>query len=182
MEPPDVREEVEIDGRTVVLRTLRPADREREAAFVRALSPESRYYRFHSGMRELTPTLLDRFTHVDYPTEMALCATVVEGGAERVIGVARWAPAAHDPKGAEIAIAVADAWQGRRLGATLLTRLRDLAVAAGVRRLYATVLGENRRMLDLARFLGFHVDPASRAGGAVVLHEPIGAGPGEDDG
>ena len=97
MEPPDVREEIRIGGRTVTLRTLRPADRELEAAFVRELSPESRYYRFHSGLRELTPELLHRFTHMDYPDELALCATVVEEGAERRIAGARWARAERDP-------------------------------------------------------------------------------------
>lgn len=180
MKPPDVREVIDLDGYRVTLRTLWPEDREMEAAFVRGLSPRSRRYRFHSGMRELTPVLLDRFTHVDYPSAMALVATVQEAGAERQIAVARWAPTADDPEGAEIAVVVADAWQNRGLGTRLLERLGELARAAGIPRLHANVLAENRRMLELASHLGFRVDPAAHERGSVMLAKDVTREPDTD--
>lgn len=180
MKPPDIREEIDLGGHRLTLRTLWPEDRELEAAFVRGLSPRSRRYRFHSGLRELTPELLERFTHLDYPAEMALIATVGEAGAERQIAVARWVRSAEDPEGAEIAIAVADAWQDRGLGTRLLERLRDLAAAAGIPRLHANVLAENRRMLELASHLGFRVDPAARERGSVLLGKDVAPSPDAD--
>jgi len=182
MKPPDVREEIDLDGRPVTLRTMWPEDREMEADFVRALSPQSRRYRFHSGLRELTPDLLRRLTEIDYPTHFALIATVADGGAERQIGVARWAPSTDDPEGAEIAIVVADAWQDRGLGTRLMERLCDLAAEAGIPRLHANVLAENRRMLELASHLGFRVDPEAHERGSVMLGKDVALPTDPDDG
>ena len=51
------------------------------------------------------------------------------------IGVARYVRDAHNPSLAEVAVVVADAWQGRRVGTALLGRLSDRAYSAGVERL-----------------------------------------------
>src|ERR1700730_5472399 len=57
-------------------------------AYVRALSPESRYSRFFSPLRELPPTELDRVIHLDPPNQLGLIA---ETRTEGVIGEARYA-------------------------------------------------------------------------------------------
>ena len=137
---------------------MRPTDREIEQAFVRGLSSETRYFRFHSAVRELSPALLERFTNVNYPGEMALIATIEEGGGERLIGVARYVRLEDSPA-AEMAIVVADEWQGKGIGTRLLIDLRSCAIAAGFREMKASVLSENRRMYELARKLGYIVEP-----------------------
>jgi hypothetical protein len=43
------------DGTAVLLRQIRPEDRDRLAAGLRELSPESRYLRFHEDLTEFTP-------------------------------------------------------------------------------------------------------------------------------
>ena len=91
MRPPDYKDILDIDGKPVTIRTMQPSDRDIEQQFIRELSPLSRYYRFHTALRELSPYMLDRFTHVNYPDEMALIATVLDGDDEREIGVARYA-------------------------------------------------------------------------------------------
>jgi acetyltransferase len=154
MKPPQHREVVELAGTPVTLRTMQPGDRDIEDAFVRRLSPGSRYLRFHAALKQLTPAMLDRFTNVDYPDEMALIATIAEDGSEREIGVARYVRTAGSDR-AEVAVAVADDWQGKGLGTRLLLRLRDIAREAGVKHLEATVLPQNQAMLSLARQLGF---------------------------
>lgn len=143
----------------VRIRLIRPDDRDREMAFVRGLSARSRYYRFHAALRELTPELLERFTHLDYPDHLALVALVDTPGGEQQIGVARYV---REPgsDSAEIAIVVADAWQGKGIATRLLTDLRTLAQQVGVRRLVASVLRENGRMLSLVRHLGFEGEPS----------------------
>ena len=155
MDIPDYRWQHEIHHHTVTFRTLLPDDQEIEAAFVRNLSDESRYSRFHGALRELTPEMLRRFTHLDYPLQMALIATIPEGSLERQIGVARYATANIDEP-AEVAVVVADDWQGRGIATELLTHLRSTAVDAGIADLYVSVLANNRRMLSLARYLGFN--------------------------
>jgi len=93
---------------------------------------------------------------------MALAATTMLDGSEKLIGVARYV---RDKKieAAEFAIVVADAWQGRGIGKRLLDKLIDAARRHGLKRLYGDILGTNRPMLELVRKLGFtltrHEDP-----------------------
>jgi acetyltransferase len=146
---------------------MQPSDRDIEDRFVRELSAVSRYYRFHGALKALTPPMLERFTHVNYPDEMALIATITDGGTERQIAVARYARFPGTDR-AEVAVVVADAWQGRGIGSRLLLDLRELAHQAGIRQLQASVLPDNTRMLRLARTLGFSILPAKPDEGATV--------------
>lgn len=156
---PDFSDSLDIDGIRVTIRPIEPADRERESAFVSKLSRTSRYYRFHSSMKELTPALLERFTECHYPDDLALLAIVeTESGPEQ-IGVSRYIREPGTDR-AEIAIVVADAWQGKGIATRLLFDLRDLARRGGIQQLYASVLRENGRMLDLCRKLGFSLEGA----------------------
>jgi acetyltransferase len=79
------------DGYDVTLRPMRPEDAELVKSFVRDMSEQSRYFRFMEAVRELSPSMLSRFTQIDYDREMALVATVEEGGKELQIGVSRYA-------------------------------------------------------------------------------------------
>ena len=165
--PPDYSRSFDTGGTCVTIRTMRPSDSEIEDRFVRELSPVSRYYRFHGALKALTPPMLERFTHVNYPDEMALIATVPEGDAERQIAVARYARFPGTDR-AEVAVVVADAWQGRGIGSRLLLDLRTLAHQAGIRHLQASVLPNNARMLRLAQALGFSILAAKPGEGATV--------------
>jgi acetyltransferase len=66
------------DGKVVTIRPIRPEDADMEQEFVKNMSDESRYYRFMDTLRELTQTMLVRFTQIDYDREMALVATLPE--------------------------------------------------------------------------------------------------------
>jgi acetyltransferase len=176
MDLPDYKDSIDVAGTPVTIRIMQPSDRDIERQFVSELSPTSRYNRFHSALKELTPSMLERFTHVNYPDEMALIATVPEGTGEREIGVARYARYPGTDR-AEIAVAVADAWQGKGIGARLLLDLRTLATEAGIRHLEASVLPGNTRMLELARALGFTIRPEQAAAGqALDLGKDIDSG------
>jgi len=95
--------------------------------------------------------------HVDYQHTMAFVAVAGDGEAQRIIGVARYA-CAPGSAGCEFAIAVADLWQSRGVGAALSQRLLDHARRQGIRHLDARILATNRRMLGLAHELGFSID------------------------
>lgn len=151
------REIVLRDGKAVTLRPIRPDDAEREADFVRELSDESRFYRFMAQVRELSPASVTHLTQIDYRDHMALVATVIENGVLRQIGVARYVvePVPASPVQAEFAVAVADAWQSRGIGAHLLTHLIAAARERGIALLFSAVLAGNLRMLGLMKKMGF---------------------------
>jgi len=149
------------DGTVITIRPICAADLALEQEFVNGLSAPTGYQRLMSTRR---PSLeeLRRFTDIDYEREMALIATTPVQGRERQIGVVRYVKESSTGD-AEFAIVLSDDWQARGLGTRLLASLLVAAKNNGVRRLVATTLSENDRMLALGRKLGFKVatDPAS---------------------
>jgi acetyltransferase len=143
-------------GPAVTVRPIRPEDAEMEQAFVRGLSPESRYFRFMDTLRELTPAMLVRFTQIDYDREMAFVATVPREGSEAEIGVCRYV-ANPDGESCEFALVIADDWHRKGLGRRLMGQLIDVARARGLRSMIGHVLAENRAMLQLCQGLGFAI-------------------------
>ncbi len=138
------------DGRQLRVRPLRPADAAAAHAFVSDLSLQSRYRRFHVGIRELPPSLLARLVDVDQHQQVALVAQ--EPGQPQIVADARYVRDAAD--GAEFAVTVADPWQGAGLGRQLLQRLGRHAHRQGVRHLYGDVLWDNAPMQGLVEHLG----------------------------
>lgn len=146
------------DGRTVTIRPIRPEDAELEQEFVRALSPETKYFRFMNTLRELSPAQLSRLTQIDYDREMAFIALIEEDGREVEIGVARYAMN-PDGESCEFAIVVADAWQGKGLARKLMSLLIECARERGLKYMNGDFLAENRRMIDFVSRLGFQLSP-----------------------
>jgi RimJ/RimL family protein N-acetyltransferase len=140
------------DGREIVVRPIQPDDRAELAAGMRRLSPESRYRRFFTPTSELTESQLTYLTEVDHHDHEALVA--VEPGTEHGIGVARFIRSPEDSERAEVAVAVADSWQGQGVATALLDRLAERARAEGVRRFSAEILADNRPMLELIEEVG----------------------------
>jgi acetyltransferase len=156
-----------MDGGTEYhIRPIRPDDGERERAFILSLSPESRFQRLMYTMREPSAEFVARLVNVDRHHDMALVAVIGDPAAEKIIGVARYSA---DPNGleCEFAVAVADEWQCRGIGSTLTKMLFEHAKREGFRSIYGTVLANNRRMLELAEWLGLAVE-SQEAGQATV--------------
>lgn len=144
------------DGTELLLRAIRPEDAAIEQQFVRRLSPRSRQLRFLSGIKELSPALLSKFTHTNFPAEAAFIATIDIEGREEQLAVARFAPGSRDDS-REFAVVVADDWQGRGIATALLRKLFRVAVEAGSHSIEGLVLQENARMLELVRDFGFEI-------------------------
>jgi hypothetical protein len=92
-------------------------DRSRDAgvlqAYVRELSPESRYNRFFAALNELLPAELDHVIHLDRRYELALLAETSVDGAPMMIGEARYVLA---PDRLECEFALSDAGDRRSKG------------------------------------------------------------------
>jgi acetyltransferase len=147
-----------LHAHSLTIRALQPEHADLEVRFGLALSPQSRYERFLGGGVKFTPELLARLVNVDLARDAALIATVAFAGSETPVAVGRYALGGEDGT-AEIAVTVADEWQGCGLGRLLLERVIDAARRNGVRHLTGDVLATNARMLALARRLGFRIEP-----------------------
>jgi acetyltransferase len=153
-------------GESLRVRPIRHDDGELEEAFVCALSFESRYQRMLSGGTKVTAEWIDSMTHIDYRRHMAFAVTTAINGAEQFIGVGRYVADAVKSS-AEVALVLADAWQGQGLGRRLLDNLLEHAASAGICEVVGVVLATNVAMLRLARSLGFAV--TAEPGDATVM-------------
>lgn len=142
------------DGRCVTVRAVRPEDKDEFQAALKGLSPESRYARFMSPLRELSPKMLDRATHPEAGRELQLVVVTREGAREKIVAGARYSAAAGS-RDCEFALVVIDDWQRLGLARQLLGELMRAARARGFERMEGYILSSNASMLGLARQLGF---------------------------
>lgn len=136
------------DGTSIVMRLLRPGDRQLLARGFERLSHESRVRRFLMDKDHLTEAELDYLTETDGDHHLAIAAALAEDETQG-LGVARFVRLEKDPEVAEPAVAVVDDFQGRGLGRLLLHRLEAAAWERGVRRFRALVQASNAPMLSL---------------------------------
>ena len=147
----------------LLIRPIRPEDAPLLLDLFDTLSPQSVYYRFFSPMKQLSHTMLARFTQIDYDREIALVAIQESKDSEKMLGAAR-VILQHNQKDAEFAVLVGDPWHGKGIGAHLLTTCLDIARERGFRSIWGTVLSENKGMLALGRKLGFRIKRSDSAG------------------
>ena len=154
-------------GGECTVRPIHPDDAQMLQEMVQQLSPESRYSRFVSVLTELPPTMLARFTLIDYDREMALVAVTQERQAgadgkiierERIVGVSRYVTN-PDQSSCEFSLVVADDHAGKGLGSRLMRSIMDVAREKGLSEIIGLVLVSNTGMLKLMKDLGFVIKP-----------------------
>ncbi len=141
------------DGARLRIRPVRAQDESRLGALFARLSPRTVYERFLAPFHRLPDGWLHQFANVDYRGRLALVAEEETSAGPELRGVARYEPS-DQPRCAEIAIVIEDAWQGRGLGTLLLDDLLRAAAARGIVRFSADLLADNRRVLRLLWRLG----------------------------
>ena len=154
----------------MVLRLVRPADKELlERGFAR-LSPQSRYLRFFTPKSALTDDELRYLTECDHVRHLAIGATTAD--AREGLGVARFIALEGEPGVADAAIAVIDEMHGKGLGSLLFERLVAAARERGIERVRCDVLGSNTAMQDF-----LHAHPGARTtrveAGVVTVEMPL---------
>jgi acetyl coenzyme A synthetase (ADP forming)-like protein len=147
------------DGSTVTVRPVRADDESALAKFFMSLSLESRVLRFFAAVGN-ADSLARSMVDVDYRRRYGIVA--LAGEDSQIVGHAMYV--AEAPRKAELALAIADAYQGRGLGTILLGELAEAAAGAGIDVLEAIVKPENHRMLSMLRESGFPLTVRSEPG------------------
>ncbi len=160
------------DGQSVTIRPIRPEDEPLMVKFHQTLSDRTVYMRYLHTLplsQRIAHERLTRICFIDYDREMALVAERPdpETGRSEIIGVGRLKKA-HGANEAEFAVLVADAHQGKGLGAELTRRLMQVAADEKLDRLVGDILPDNLVMLRLCERLGFKLtrsieDPVVKA-------------------
>lgn len=134
------------DGTPLRVRSIRPEDRDFIGEAFRRLSPESRYFRFWTRVRDLNPRLVEEICTPDQKDHVAWVARHVSREDIPGVGGGSFWRLKDDPEAAEVSFTVADEFQGRGVGTLLLAFLWEHALTLGIRRFVGHVLHENISM------------------------------------
>jgi len=139
------------DGRSVVIRAIRPDDQGLLVDALGKISPQSLYFRLFSAKRKFTDDELKQVTAVDFVNIVALVAVMDKDGCEQIVGGGRYIR--MEPSGpgrsAEVAFLIDDAYQGLGIGSRIFKHLVGIARESGITQFEAEVLPSNARMLKL---------------------------------
>jgi acetyltransferase len=149
------------EGTEVILRPIKPEDEPMELDFIKGLSTETSRFRFFQIIKDLPHDALVRFCNIDYDREMAFIAETTDTNnnqaPQRVeIGVSRLILDPNRRRG-EIAVVIADKFQGKGLGTKLVDMLIEVARDKGVEALYGVIMSGNMAMIRLCEKLGFAI-------------------------
>jgi len=142
------------DGRWVRIRPIDAGDSELLRQFDAGLSETSRRLRYLGWMPPLSPETAAHWATVDFRDRFALVAVAGHGERKRIVADCRLVPFPERPGSLEVAIAVADDFQGAGLGRALLQCTLAIAAARRVE-VVARVRYDNHRMMHLLPELAF---------------------------
>jgi RimJ/RimL family protein N-acetyltransferase len=150
-------------GLNVILRPVKISDEHLLKDFFYSLSSESMYNRFISTRTDMPHERLQKYVAIDYSREMVILAIVKGSTGEQIIGMGQYFidEASHT---AEVAFVVFDEYQGKGLGAELLSYLTYLAKKSGLHGFTAEVLIGNKKMIQLFEKMGFIIEKTSDSG------------------
>ena len=117
------------------------------------MSERDVYLRFFRKLSALSYEDAQRLCNVDFVHDVAFVAVKGPRDNEEIVGTGAYF---LNPTNnlAEVAYMIAPAWQKTGLGSALQRRLRDHAVACGVRGFVAEILQANASMIELPKRLG----------------------------
>jgi acetyltransferase len=153
--PAQLEAHLEVAGRRLLVRPIRPEDETEFSDFVLATAGADACPGPLRKAHDLPHSQLARFTQIDYDREMALVA-ICDG---ELVGEAR-ALTDPDNERAWCGIRVRPAWSQTELGRDLLSRLVDYCRARGTRQLVGEVMATDRTLMAATAALGFHKRPA----------------------
>jgi len=144
------------DGRTVLLRLIKPEDEPLWLEMFQNFSEESVRYRFFYMIKDTPHEMRARYCDIDYAREIGIVAELEEEGRRKILGVVRLI-IEQDGKNGEVAFIVADPWQGLGLGSKMVDHMIEICKDRGLETVYALTLPDNYRAIRLLKKRGFTI-------------------------
>ena len=144
------------DGRTVLLRPIRPEDEPLWLEMFKNFSEESIRYRFFHIIKDTPHEMRIRYCNIDYDREIAIVPELTENEKRKILGVVR-VPILPDQKTGEVAVIVADPWQGLGLGSKMMDYMIEICKDKGLETIYGVMLPDNYRAIELFKKMGFTI-------------------------
>jgi acetyltransferase len=156
------------DGRTVLLRPIKPEDEPLWLEMFQNFSEQSIRYRFFQIIKDTPHETRVRYCNIDYDREIAIVPELTENGRKRILGVTRVSIEPDGKKG-EIAFITADPWQGLGLGTKMIDYVLEICKDMKLETIYAIMLQDNFQAISLMKKMGFTVKYSDDGTAAATL-------------
>jgi acetyltransferase len=144
------------DGRSVLLRPIKPEDESLWLEMFEKFSDQSRRFRFFEVKKDAPHEVRIRYCNIDYDREMGIVAEMHQGDTRVFLGVVRMI-IEPDGKTGEIAFIVADPWQGLGLGSKMVDYIIEISKDKKLETIFAIMLRDNKRAIELVKKMGFTI-------------------------
>ncbi|MBA3010778.1 MAG: GNAT family N-acetyltransferase [Proteobacteria bacterium] len=136
------------NGKSIEFRPLLPSDEFESRHFFYSLQEDSIYYRFFNKRKVFSRKMLQQqWAEVDYRRNMTLIGLMQLGKRKQIVAIGSYADVGTDA--AEVAFLVKETLHGMGIGSLLLEFLETIAKENNYKKFLATVLAENRKMLNV---------------------------------
>lgn len=144
------------DGTEIFFRPVKPTDESALSEMLYSLSGASVQKRYFTYTQTFPHKDVQKLTNIDYKQDLAIVGVVPGPSGDQIVAIAQYF---LDPKImlAEVAFIVQDEWQDKGMGTVLLDYITDIAKERGVKTFYATVLPNNKTMLNMFYNSGYQV-------------------------
>ncbi|HNU92535.1 MAG TPA: GNAT family N-acetyltransferase [Spirochaetota bacterium] len=133
-------------GLELKIRPILPSDEDMMRRLFYEFSDESKYLRYFARLSIMPHQEMQKYVNIDYDTAFSIVGLLQKDRTERIIAEARYAY--YDLIDAyEMAFIVDEEFQGRGIATFMLNFLIKIAKERGIKRLAATVLPQNDKML-----------------------------------
>jgi acyl-CoA hydrolase/GNAT superfamily N-acetyltransferase len=138
------------NGKTVEFRPLLPSDEFNYRNFFYSLKEETIYLRFFYKIKLFSHEIAQKeWASVDYKKNMSIIGLARNRGHKEIVAIGSYAY--EEEERAEVAFVVREDFQGQGIASYMLGMLEKIAKENGYRAFSATVLRENRAMLNVFR-------------------------------
>ncbi|MDA8134758.1 MAG: GNAT family N-acetyltransferase [Desulfobacteraceae bacterium] len=136
------------NGKDIDFRPLLPSDEFESRNFYYSLQEDSIYYRFFNKRKVFSRDMLQKqWAEVDYRRNMTIIGLMQLGKRKQIVAIGSYAEADEDS--AEVAFLVKEKLHGMGIGSFLLDILEGIAKKNNYKKFVATVLAENRKMINV---------------------------------
>jgi GNAT superfamily N-acetyltransferase len=153
------------DGLELKIRPVRASDEDGMRRLFYKFSDEAKYYRYFTNVKVMPHKNMQQYLSVDYDKILSLVAVHQQGNIERIVAEARYA-AYPDGLSSEMAFLVDENYQGKGIATFMANYLIKVARERGIKKLVASVLAQNTKMLTV--FEKLSVKPLKRYEGDTI--------------
>jgi acyl-CoA hydrolase/RimJ/RimL family protein N-acetyltransferase len=162
------------NGKTVDFRPLLPSDEFESRHFYYSLQEDSIYYRFFNKRKVFSRDMLQKqWAQVDYRRNMSIIGLMQIGKRKQIVAIGSYAEA--DTDSAEVAFLVKEKLHKMGIGSYLLEILETIAKENNYKQFIATVLAENRKMINVFQKRYPHAKFLRTGGGEIEVEMPFQA-------